>query len=229
MKRCRDCGGDKPLEDFSPAKKSADGRTSYCRDCLRLRHQRYRDARSGGVPACRSTVRASSATVKWCPGCKQELDRERFGRNRSSSDGLTAYCKPCHNTKSKETYTRLYGSTREYHLRRRYGITGAELNVKVQAQGGVCLLCKERPAQHVDHDHLTGAVRGVLCSCCNQGLGSFRDRADVMRAAIDYLERTTWLKERVCMGVYRLTTPRPAAAASPSSSELQHLISSRRG
>jgi hypothetical protein len=229
MKRCRDCGEDKPLEDFSPAKKAADGRTSYCRGCLRLRHQRYRDARNGGVPARRSTAWASSAAVKWCPGCRQELDRERFGRNRSSSDGLTTYCRPCHNTKGKETYTRLYGSTREYHLRRRYGITGAELQAMVETQGGVCAVCRERPAQHVDHDHLTGAVRGVLCSCCNQGLGNFRDRADVMRAAIDYLERTTWLKERVCTGVYRLTTPRPAAAASPSSSALQHLISSRRG
>jgi len=229
VKRCRDCGEEKLLEDFSPAKKSRDGRTSYCRACLRLRHQRYRDARNGGEPVRRSAARASSAEVKWCSGCRQELDRSAFGRNRAASDGLTSYCKPCHNAKSRDTYTRLYGSTREYHLRRRYGITGAQLDAMVEAQGGVCLLCRERPAQHVDHDHLTGLVRGVLCSCCNQGLGNFRDRADVMRSAIDYLERTTWQKERVCTGVYRLTTPRPAAAASPSSSQLQRRIFSRRG
>jgi hypothetical protein len=142
---------------------------------------------------------------------------------------LTAYCTPCHNAVSEETAKRLHGSTRDMHLKRRYGLTSADVAAMVEAQGGVCAICRERPAQHVDHDHLTGAVRGVLCSCCNQGLGNFRDRADVMRAAIDYLERTTWQKERVCTGVYRLTTPRPAAAASPSSSGLQHLISSRRG
>jgi hypothetical protein len=34
----------------------------------------------------------------------------------------------------------------------------------VEQQGGVCALCRERPAQHVDHDHVTGRVRGVLCS-----------------------------------------------------------------
>jgi hypothetical protein len=196
---------------------------------LRLRHQHYRDARNGGRPVRRSAARASSADVKWCPGCQQELARDRFGKNRSSADTLTTYCKPCHNAKSKDTYTRPYGSTREYHLRRRYGITGVELEAMVEAQGGLCLLCRERPAQHVDHDDLTGRVRGVLCSCCNQGLGNFRDRADVMRQAIDYLERTTWQKERVCTGVYRLTSPRPAAAASPTSSELRRLISSRRG
>ncbi|MCW2679741.1 MAG: phage endonuclease [Frankiales bacterium] len=99
----------------------------------------------------------------------------------------------------------------------------------VGLQGGVCALCRERAPQHVDHDHMTGQVRGVLCSCCNQGLGNFRDRADVLRTAIDYLERTTWQRQQVSPGVYRVTSPRQAAARSRSSSELQHLISSRRG
>ena len=48
-------------------------------------------------------------------------------QNRSSADGLATYCKPCHNAKGKAAYTRLYGSTREYHLRRRYGITSADV------------------------------------------------------------------------------------------------------
>ncbi len=228
MKLCRDCQEEKSLEDFSPAKKSADGRTSYCRACLRVRHQRYRDAKTNGELKRVRAARAASPDVKWCPGCRQELPRTQFGRNRSAGDGLTSYCKPCHNAKSKETYTRLYGGTREYHLRRRYGITGAEFQAMVDAQGGVCAICQEREAKHVDHDHVLGAVRGVLCFCCNQGLGNFRDRPDVMRAAIDYLERTTWTRERVCTGVYRLTSPR-RAAPSRSSSELQRLISSRRG
>lgn len=166
--------------------------------------------------------------MKLCRDCQQEKPLEDFSPAKKSADGLTAYCRPCHNAKSKETYTRLYGGTREYHLRRRYGITGAEVTAMIEAQGGLCALCQERPARHVDHDHVTGAVRGVLCFNCNGGLGQFKDRPDVMRAAIDYLERTTWTRERVCTGVYRLTSPRPAAP-SRSSSELQRLISSRRG
>jgi len=68
-----------------------------------------------------------------------------------------------------------------------------------------------------------------LCFNCNGGLGQFRDRIDILRKAIDYLERTTWQRTLVSTGVYQLTSPRPAAAASATSSELQRLISSRRG
>jgi hypothetical protein len=112
---------------------------------------------------------------------------------------------------------------------KRYGITAADYDAMVEAQGGLCALCNERKPQHVDHDRLTGRIRGVLCSCCNQGLGNFRDNVAALKAAIDYLETTTWQKSRVCTGVYRLTSPRPARRPSPTSSALPRLISSRRG
>ena len=71
-------------------------------------------------------------------------------------------------------------------------------------QGGLCALCRERPAEHVDHDHLTGRVRGLLCFCCDQGLGDFRDLADVLRLAVEYVRATTWPKAREEPGVHRL-------------------------
>jgi hypothetical protein len=67
-------------------------------------------------------------------------------------------------------------------------MSAAEVDAWLEAQGGLCLVCEERPAEHVDHDHATGKVRGLLCFGCNGGLGQFRDRVDIMRNAIEYLE-----------------------------------------
>ena len=164
-----------------------------------------------------------------CPVCGDIKEESEFTRSRATKSGRHGHCKVCHNVQTRESAERLHGSTRDYHLKRRYGLTSADVDRMIEAQGGVCAICREREPKHVDHDHVTGSVRGVLCSCCNQALGNARDRTDILRAAIDYLERTTWNRQRVCTGVYRLTTPRPAAAPSPSSSALQHLISSRRG
>ena len=225
LKVCADCQQRKPLDQFPVASARVDGRASYCRPCMNARHVVYRDNKRTTARVRRTAPPA--AGHKWCARCRQELPTGAFGKNRSSRDGRTTYCLPCHAAAGRETRDRAGGS-RNYHLKRRYGITAAEYDAMVEAQGGLCVLCRERPPEHVDHDHMTGTIRGVLCSCCNQGLGNFRDSIATMRAAIDYLETTTWQKTRVCTGVYRLTSPRPAARPSATSSEWQHLISSLR-
>ena len=73
-----------------------------------------------------------------------------------------------------ETKQRLYGGTREYHLRRRYGIGEKEFQELLAEQGGVCAICGAPDPQHLDHDHRTGWVRGILCFNCNGGLGQFQ-------------------------------------------------------
>ena len=58
-------------------------------------------------------------------------------------------------------------------------------------QGGRCAICREPAMGHLalaaDHNHATGAVRGLLCSRCNNGLGSFREDPQLLKVAIDYL------------------------------------------
>jgi hypothetical protein len=157
---------------------------------------------------------------KYCPDCDQVLPHAAFGSNRSTKDGLTSYCKTCHNERGRRNVQRNHGSTRSYHLKRRYGITAADFDRMAADQGGTCAVCRERPPVHVDHDHATGAVRGLTCFNCNGGMGQFRDRVDIMRKAIDYLERTGTPQCRrvlIAPGVYRVTSRPSAAAASPSS------------
>lgn len=57
-----------------------------------------------------------------------------------------------------------------------------------------CEICgvgfPEKRGRHIDHDHSSGAVRGLLCRACNIGLGNFKDDTAAMTAAIAYLDRT---------------------------------------
>lgn len=111
---------------------------------------------------------------------------ENFPRNRSQTSGLGTYCKPCHNRIVRENKEKR-GGARNYHLRRRYGITIEHFNAMYSEQNGLCAICLEAKAAHVDHDHQTKRVRGLLCFNCNGALGQFRDRADLMVRAVAYL------------------------------------------
>jgi len=126
---------------------------------------------------------------KRCPDCGETKSLDAFSRNKNYKDGRHAYCKPCHNARGKETKERLYGGSRHYHLTRRYGIGAADVDALIQSQGGLCAICRVRKAEHVDHDHLTGNVRGILCFGCNGGLGLFKDNVVWLAKAIEYVER----------------------------------------
>lgn len=78
-------------------------------------------------------------------------------------------------------------------LLRKYGITLADFKQMLVVQGGVCAICDGTDIQgtgdwHVDHDHATGKVRGVLCSFCNTGLGMFKDNPKALMKAVRYLK-----------------------------------------
>ncbi len=76
-----------------------------------------------------------------------------------------------------------------------YGLTRSEYNEMLETQEGGCAICRAPYADVrgrrlvVDHDHATGAVRGLLCMACNSGLGHFGDDPARMAAGIDYLAR----------------------------------------
>ncbi|HVW80226.1 MAG TPA: endonuclease VII domain-containing protein [Mycobacteriales bacterium] len=125
---------------------------------------------------------------RWCSDCQTAKPLSEFPRNRSDSIGYASYCKPCHNKRGRENRIKHHGSTRDYHLRRRYGIDSADFDRMLAAQGGVCAACRKAEPRHVDHDHATGAVRGLLCFNCNQALGNVRDDVYVMRGLMAYLD-----------------------------------------
>lgn len=123
-----------------------------------------------------------------CARCNAEKPADEFPRNKRVASGRHCYCKPCHNAINRATRNR-NGGARKYHLKKRYGITLQEFDALLSKQGFLCPICLKRPAVHVDHDHRTGTVRGILCEMCNGGLGQFRDNPETIESAIEYLER----------------------------------------
>ncbi|PRX92349.1 endonuclease VII domain-containing protein [Allonocardiopsis opalescens] len=194
LKKCRDCGVAKELAQFWKMQAAPDGLSYYCIDCAAERNRRGKENRARRqektyTPQGRRRVLAEGE--KWCPKCERALPRSEFGSNRSSRDGLTAYCRPCHNRIGRENRERNHGGTRHYHLKRRYGIGADDAERMLAEQGGVCLICHRELGvenMHVDHSHTTGEVRGILCFNCNGGLGQFKDDHERMLRAITYLD-----------------------------------------
>jgi len=188
QKHCPDCGELKDLDAFPRTPRRRDGRGTYCKVCFSMRYRLYRRRKAAREGRVVREQRDLPPGMRYCPRCEKIKAREDFPRNRSSRNGLGGYCKPCHNEKSKAACEKAHGSTRDYHLRRRYGITSADVDAMIEAQGGTCATCDGKP-EHVDHDHATGKVRGVLCFNCNQALGNVRDSPTTLGRLGHYLRR----------------------------------------
>lgn len=123
---------------------------------------------------------------KECPKCDQWKPEDQFYAHSKTRDRLTSICREC-------TADRVY--------RDRYGIGLAEYQEMFDSQGGGCAICGgTNPggrALSIDHDHRCcpgqkscgKCVRGLLCGCCNQGIGMLGDDEDRLNAAIAYVRK----------------------------------------
>lgn len=79
---------------------------------------------------------------------------------------------------------------RDRYLRNTYGISLEVYNSLVEQQDSCCAICRENTDDlHVDHCHMTGDVRALLCGKCNRGIGMFNDEPELLRLAAEYLEK----------------------------------------
>lgn len=154
---------------------------------------------------------ARSKAGRWpnyCPACREKRDREsnreKQYRWRAANPEKWQAVQDRANAKrlSNPEYRR---DKRERELWRNYGIGPEERQRLVEAQGGNCAICGYSPPPqddsmplprgrastglHVDHCHVGGQVRGLLCGACNTALGLFRDDPAILAAAIEYLRR----------------------------------------
>lgn len=78
-----------------------------------------------------------------------------------------------------------------------FGLTPDDYEAILKLQGGVCAICgkvfsdadnRSRESACVDHDHITGSIRGILCVACNAGIGQMQDSPQILQKAIEYLK-----------------------------------------
>ena len=161
MKKCTKCGQIKPREAFYPAPQMRDGYRNDCKACnLAAKAIRYR----------LNPQAAIERTRRW----RQENPERYAAAQRRIKQSPTV--------KRRE---------RARHLEKKYGIGLEQYEEMLAAQGGGCAICGKRPrpdsSLHVDHDHGTGEIRGLLCFNCNNALGYLNDDGDRLITAATYL------------------------------------------
>lgn len=158
MKPCSRCLEEKDHSEFNRDKSKRLGLSSWCKSCVSERHrERYANDPEYREKHKKKSDRAKASILAW--------KRSEHGRRVS----------------------------RAGELKRKFGLTLADFARMKNEQGGGCAICgtTEPGGQgnrlHVDHDHTSGQVRGLLCSNCNRGLGHFQDDPELLRKAISYL------------------------------------------
>lgn len=172
-KWCRSCVTIKPRTAFGPQAATSDGLQVYCKACFASRYRRRRDAE--GLLSRPAEIPVDH---KFCRSCRQVLPLSDWARRQKSTDGYDSRCRSCATARN-----------RAYHIARTYGMTVEEVDALVEAQGGACAICQVADAIHIDHDHTTGRVRGVLCFRCNAALGQFDEQPSYLLRAVSYLGR----------------------------------------
>lgn len=153
-------------------------------------------------------------TEKECTTCGVVKPLEDFHRRSCEADGRADRCKPCANEgrrkyrdkllaynkrwyeENKEAYLarraerRVPETSRRQWIWHRYRLTEEVFDAMLVSQGGRCAICQGDnggEVLHVDHDHASGKVRGLLCRKCNAAIGLVADDPGVLYAAIGYL------------------------------------------
>lgn len=137
--------------------------------------------------------------TKSCAACHKVKALTEFYR---SPTGWRSYCKACTSAKRKAAYAAdHHGRAMSYEqlLQREYGITLEQYEAKLRSQAHRCAICRRPESVHlkrngdrrrlaVDHDHVTGAVRGLLCQRCNILVWALEDNHTTLDAIRVYIE-----------------------------------------
>jgi hypothetical protein len=174
VKTCTKCKEEKSLEAFGFDSRHRDGRQSHCRECDLAAKKVWRLANLEQV-RLRDRARAGHATAK---AAKAEYDRlyRKTPKRRLSERQvrLKTFWPHLTHAQAEQEWDRL-----------------------LLEQGGVCAICKGKQLVYptkkkslcIDHCHVSGQVRGLLCDPCNRGIGLLKDSIAIVSSALVYLTK----------------------------------------
>lgn len=133
-----------------------------------------------------------------CVDCKEIKLCSDFHKKPALIDGFDKKCKDCRfkMTEKYEHSDKCIKSRKEYYYIKNYNLTYVDIEKLRRERNCKCEICNISESSlkrglHIDHDHATGAFRGLLCDNCNKSLGLLKDSIEVLNKAIEYLKRTT--------------------------------------
>jgi len=176
-KQCKTCGVEKALEEYCKRQAGHDGHSIYCKQCVNT-------GRTKGFYAKRREA-AKSVTHKVCKECGVNKVLTEYHKSPSGLCGRRERCAAC----TKKLYSAVCRRTRL----KCYNLTLADYDRMLAQQGGRCAICGSTDPGGklvhfaVDHDHVTGIARALLCNKCNMALGLMGDNPEQLESAARYL------------------------------------------
>lgn len=210
---CTYCKEVKPLSEFNKSPKEKRGYRYNCKPCSKSKYKTYLSTVDGALDKRRSRdkkakqvqrdrIKLVPPTDKKCYCCGEIKEIKEFGVDRMTVNGSATICKPCKRKKIKFYFNSFSDERKEdrrlknlrYNLKYNFNLSLEDYETMVEQQNGVCAICSQPPIKgngnrlHIDHNHSTGKIRGLLCSTCNQGLGFFQDSFETLLSASHYLK-----------------------------------------
>lgn len=126
--------------------------------------------------------------------CKRGHDMSITRKVHPNGDTYCSECKLMRmrsdRAKNPQKYLQYYKTC---NRRRNYNLEPHEYNKLMEDSNNLCMICKEPPktkSLHIDHDHKTGKVRGLLCHGCNTAIGLMKEDTNILQKAINYLNNS---------------------------------------
>ena len=176
MKKCTKCRQEKSFDNFYKRKRSKSGYRSQCKSCEHEKHLIWAKAHPESIKAKNLAYREANKDII------KDKKNTWYEANTEKAKAKSVAWKKANPNRHRSS-----------RLKQRYGIMLEQYDAMLLAQNSCCAICQQHTSKldkplHVDHCHLTGKIRGLLCRKCNLALGNFEDNVDFLRSGIIYLD-----------------------------------------